>query len=47
MVEAAAATRAEGGAEGVPMLSSANRRSARTSAKGGNGFWRVMSWDMN
>ena len=31
------ATRAEGGAEGGAMLSSARRRSARTSAKEGNG----------
>ena len=29
------------------MLSSAKRRSARTSAKKGNGFWRVMNCDMN
>ena len=43
----AEATRAEGGAEGDTMLSSARRRSARTSAKEGNGRWRVMSCAMN
>ena len=36
-------TRAEGGAEGGAMLSSARRRSARTSTKEGNGRWRVTS----
>ena len=40
-------TRADGGAGGVAMLSSARRRSARTSAKEGNGRWRVTSWAMN
>ena len=41
------ATRAEGGAEGGAMLSSAKRRSARTSAKEGKGRCRETSWDMN
>ena len=37
------ATRAEGGTEGGAMLSSTRRRSARMSAKEGNGRWRVTS----
>lgn len=41
------ATRDEGGVVGGTMLSSARRRSARTSVNGGNGLWRVMSCDMN
>ena len=43
VLEGVDATRAEGGAEGGAMLSSARRRSARTSAKEGNGRWRVTS----
>jgi hypothetical protein len=43
----AVVTSAEAGDDGVSMLSSARRRSARISAKEGKGRCRVMNWVMN
>jgi hypothetical protein len=43
----AVVTSADAGDAEVGMLSSARRRSARTSARDGKGRCRVMNWDMN